>query len=79
MLRTVIDFLKKNTGQYPVNKTILDETAWKTTFEEVLKRSESKPAILVEFARKGFPPTLRDWAWCRILRIDQVPCKNITK
>ena len=58
------------------NNSVVDDATWKSEFEKMLKLSIEKPILLVEFAKKGFPNGLRGWAWCRILRIEEVPRKE---
>lgn len=56
-------------GLYPTE----EELRWKTLFEKTLARSGEKPRDIVELARRGFPNSLRGWAWCCILKTEQVP------
>jgi hypothetical protein len=72
MIGALLDFLRRSTGQVSITGSV-DDAAWKSNFESLLKRSEEKPRLLVDFARKGFPNAPRGWAWCRVLRTDEVP------
>lgn len=78
MISSLLDILRRNAdfitnGASREDGSTVDESAWKTEFEALVARSEAKPRILVEFTRLGFPNQLRGWAWCRVLRVNEVP------
>lgn len=79
MIGALLDFLRRSAGQLSPSSSspptvAIDDTSWKEEFESVLARSVERPRLLVEHARKGFPNSLRGWAWCKILRTGEVPC-----
>lgn len=80
MIGAVLEFLRRSTGQpsaTTATRLIFDDTKWKVHFETILCRSEAKPRLLVELVRKGIPDTARGWAWCQVLRINQIPRKSL--
>ena len=82
MIATLLDILRRNTGLPSTDSStdvhgLVDESTWKSEFDTLVAKSEFKPRLLVEFARRGFPSFLRGWAWSRVLRINEVPCTNL--
>ena len=66
----LLDMLRQFTGPTMAS---LDEQTWKAKFEELLLRSRERPRLLVDQVRAGLRHGCRGWAWCRILRISEVP------
>lgn len=77
MIGALLEYLRRSTGQLAAALEKKDQEngteKWKNDFFVLMQRSEQKPSVLVDLARKGFPESLRSWTWCTILKIEQVP------
>lgn len=75
MISAIVEFVRRSTvGAAPLpTSPKASKDGWREEFETVLVRSKERPRALVELARRGFPDEQRGWAWCHILRTEEVP------